>query len=91
MLEGQLDLEISIHAQKFVEQGYCGQEAYDMAVEELDEIEGLRQELHQVKHRIMCLEYGDDMLYTNVNGNYAEFKALKQRKSEIEKELEDYA
>ena len=32
----QLDLEVSIKAQDFVEQGYCGQEAYDMAAEFID-------------------------------------------------------
>lgn len=85
----QLDLEIAIEAQKYVEQGYCGQDAYDMAVADLDELEGLRQELEQVTYRKKILEYGDDMLYTNVNGNLEEFRELTQRAFEIQKEIEE--
>lgn len=56
---------------------------------DLDSRDQLQRMIEELDDKIYCLEYGDDSLYTNRNGNLRLFERMKAERARLLKKLEE--
>lgn len=56
---------------------------------DLDSQQYLISKIEELKHSMYCLECGDDMLFSNTNGNLPQYEALRKELTKCQEKLDE--